>query len=127
MPRGATKRPRKGTRRAQLGQIRRGGNGEVEMIEFNEYKPSPLAPTILVNKVGGIYRVTNSILKCTFALASFGPGGIPECIERVNLLWEVHDWLEGGEAFRWAMREFAGGTFRDAIPDDGGGRRPRTQ
>lgn len=113
--------------RVPLGDVRRGAGGEVEMIEFSEYRRNPLAPTFFVNRAAGIYRVNPNIIKVTFALATPGAGGTVETGEIVSLMWENRDWHEAGDLFRWAYGEIRRGTFHNAIPDDGGGRRPRTQ
>jgi hypothetical protein len=106
-----------------LGDVRRDSGGIVTMIELNEYRPNPGAPQILVNKVGGIYRVSANILKVTFVLATPTLTGAPETIERVSLLWEEPDVHEANEQFTWAFREIRRGTFHAAVTDDGGGRR----
>jgi hypothetical protein len=33
------------------------------MIEVNEFRPNPAAPTLFVNRIGGIYRISPSIKK----------------------------------------------------------------
>ena len=38
------------------------------MIEFSKYRRNPAAPTLFVNKIARIYRVSPSILKVTYAL-----------------------------------------------------------
>jgi hypothetical protein len=42
------------------------------MIEFTDYRLNAAAPTIFVNKLGSIYRLTQSITKVTFVLAAPG-------------------------------------------------------
>ena len=37
------------------------------MIEFNAYVRNPPAPRILVNNIGGVYRLDRSIIQVTFA------------------------------------------------------------
>lgn len=126
MKRGA-KRPHQSPRRAQMGTVTSGAGGTTEMIEFTEYRANPLAPTVLVNRVGGIYRVSHNLIKVTFALVATASGGARECVERVSLVWEPHDVLKANENCSWAFKEWVNGTFADALPDDGGGRRHRTQ
>lgn len=112
---------------AIIGKVFRGAGGIVQMIEFTEYTPNAGAPTAVVNKVAGIYRLTPTLIKCTFALGTPTAAGVIRTIEAANLIWDMNDWLEAGDSFRWAIAEFTKGTFQNAVPDDGGGRRPRTQ
>jgi len=123
----AKKRARVRRSRVPLGDVRRGAGGEVEMIEFSEYRRNPLAPTFFVNRPAAIYRVNPNIIKVTFALATPGPAGAVDTSEIVSLVWENRDWHDAGDLFRWAYTEIRRGTFQGALPDDGGGRRPRTQ
>jgi hypothetical protein len=39
------------------------------MIEFNTYLPNPRAPTIFVNKIGGLHRLSTTITKLSLALS----------------------------------------------------------
>ena len=116
----------KTTYRGRFVVVRR-PEGAFHMIEINDYVPNPLAPSFLVNKVGGIYRVTKNLMKCTLVLASPGRCGIQTAIERVSLLWEHADMYEANDICHWVLAEMQRGTFVDAIADDGGGRMPRTQ
>jgi hypothetical protein len=93
------------------------------MIEINEYRRSPAAPSILVNKIGGIYRVNQSITKVTLALSTPTAAGTTDTVEAVNLLWENGDLHAAQEMFEWAFREIERGTF---IASDGE-RRGRSQ
>lgn len=117
------KRPSGNQTSATIGKVSYGAGGIVTMIEFCEYKRDPTAPERLVNKIGGIYRF-GGIIKCTFVLESPGPGGIAEAVEKSSLLWETRDVMSANESFNWAFNEISKGNF---LPDDGGGRRPRTQ
>lgn len=110
----------------QGAEARRGAGGVIEMIEFGEYRPNPTAPTILVDRVCGIYH-HSGLIKCTFGLELPGMAGIRSVDERVSLLWQPPAVLSANEAFVWAFEEFRKGTFRAA--DDGGfvPRRSRTQ
>jgi hypothetical protein len=120
-----TKSARLRRSRVPLGDVRRNAAGEVEMIEFTEYVRDSHAPQILVNKIGGIYRLNNSIIKVTCVLESPGPGGIRTVIERGSFLWHIHDVMEANRECSWAFDEMRRGTF--IAPDDDGGRRQRSQ
>ena len=104
-------------------EVRRDSRGRVNMIEFSEYKRDPNAPERLVNKIGGIYRF-GGIIKCTFVLEAPGPAGVVEAVERASLLWEPHSIYSANEQFSWAFSQMLQGNI---LPDDGGGRRARTQ
>jgi hypothetical protein len=66
------------------------------MIEFNEYRRNPFAPTPFVNKLCGIYRVNPHIIKCTLA---FGLHAGPEMVKPSK--WQV------------SFQEIRRGTFAD--------------
>ena len=93
------------------------------MIEFSRYRENPLAPTVIVNKVGGIYQVNSTLIKVTFVAQFPLAGGEVDPVATVHLIWPTRQWLESGDIFRFAMAEFQ----RGMIHDDGGGRRARTQ
>ena len=84
------------------------------MIEFNTYRGNPGAPTIFVNKVGGIYCLDTDLVKCTFALEAPCAGGTLECVETVSLLWPSAAWHESHDVLRWAIDEIRRGTFAPA-------------
>src|SRR6267142_2294753 len=107
----AKKRAKVRRSRVPLGEMRRGPGGEVEMIEFLEYRRNPAAPTIFVNKAAGIYRVGSDLIKVTFAQTLSTAGGIPDTTETISLIWPQGDWHEAGELFRWAFQEMRRGTF----------------
>jgi len=76
------------------------------MIEFSNYRRNPAVPTLFVNKIAGIYRVSPGILKVTYAFA-IGPADVSEV---GSLLWqdgdldEAHRTLNGvSEDIRHAM------------------------
>jgi hypothetical protein len=81
------------------------------MIEFTEYLRDSHAQQKLVNKIGGIYRVNQNIIKCTFVLASPGAGGIVQAVEQVSLLRGNRDVYEAHDQLDWAFREISRGTF----------------
>jgi hypothetical protein len=80
---------------------------EAVMIEFNECRPNPGAPTLFVNRIGGIYRVSKSIMKVTFVLTTAGK----ETVEAASLLWEDAELYEANSTMRWALEECRRGTF----------------
>lgn len=125
MTRSGRKRPQQGAG-GGLGSVVSDSKGNTEMIEFTEYRANPMAPSILVNKVGGIYKISHNLVKVTFALTSTVSGGLRECVERVSLIWEPGDVMAAQQMFEWAFKEWRNGTFSDYAPDDGG-RRTRTQ
>lgn len=127
MPRHVKKKPSQLPFAATIGKVSRDAGGAIEMIEFTEYRPNPAAPTVYVNKVGGIYRVDRTLIKVTFISGTPGPGGSHLYVESASLLWEPNRWMEAGDCFRWAISEFAKGTFHGAVRDGDGGRRGRTQ
>ncbi len=81
------------------------------MIEFTEYARDTHAPQVLVNQIGGIYRIDRHIMKCTFVLAAPGAGGIITAVERVSLLWSMHDAYAAQDQLDWAFKEISRGTF----------------
>ena len=123
MTREAKTRRLRRRRVSPMGDVRRGAGGVVEMIEFTEYRPNPFAHEVLVNRLCGIYRASG-LIKCVFGFACEGPANIVECVERVRLIWTPPDVIKINEQFDWAFKEMLAGNF---LPDDGGGRRPRTQ
>src|SRR5262249_53884694 len=58
-------------------------SSSVQMIEFSNYRRNPAAPTLFVNKIAGIYRVSPGNLKVTYALAT-GPTDVSEV---GSLIW----------------------------------------
>ena len=107
-------------------EVRRGPGGRVEMIELTAYTPNPLAPTLFVNKIGGVYRRPGGIIQVTFASEYSGVGGLTQTVQAASLLWPEHDWHEAGQQFKWIYEQIAAGHL-SGVPDDGGGRRSRTQ
>lgn len=96
---------------AEKWDVRRGPGGDVTMIRLLTYRDNPTAPRTLVTKVGGIYR-TNGIVQVTFVDEVVNAEGITEAIAANHLMWRSESlWLEGGEEFRWLMREFTKGSF----------------
>lgn len=103
-------------------EIRRGAGGVIEMIEFNAYRRNPLAPTVFVNKIGGIYRINPHIVKVTMCqLTSSEQSGDINLTEACSLLWENAEWDDAFDGFRWAHGEIRKGVFVDD------GRRSRAQ
>jgi hypothetical protein len=84
------------------------------MIDFDAYRPNPCTPQLFVNKVGGIYRLSQSITKMAFTLSTGS-----EAVETASLLWENAALYEAQHCLDWALREMQRGTFRI----DEGGRR----
>jgi hypothetical protein len=94
------------------GEVRRGPAGEVEMIQFNAYRDNPLAPTALVSKIGGIYRLNTHLIRVTFIDEQPNALGDVEAVAQSHLIWKTaQHWLDTNELFRWAMGEFRHGTF----------------
>jgi hypothetical protein len=77
------------------------------MIEFIDYRRNPAAPTLFVNRIGGIYRLSQSIKKITFVLSTTS-----ETVETASLLWEDGDLYEANSNLRWTLEELRRGTFR---------------
>jgi hypothetical protein len=77
------------------------------MIEFIDYRRDPLAPSPFVNKIGGICRVSPTLMKVTFVLATGNDG-----VEAASLLWEDHDLCEASRNTDWVLKEMRRGTFR---------------
>jgi hypothetical protein len=87
------------------------------MIEFCAYRENPAAPVCLVNKVGGIYLVSQNLLKVTLICDSPGPGRSVDTIATAHLMWTSHSaWLESHRMCEFAISEFKRGT----LLDDGG-------
>ena len=122
------KKPSRQHKGATFGKVSRGDRGDIQMIEFSEYATNPNAPSILVNKLVGIYRLQPALIKCTFGLESLTAAGVLRTVEAASLIWtDSTTWLDNSDLFKWATAEVRKGTFQNAIPDDGGGRRARTQ
>jgi hypothetical protein len=98
---------------------RRDALREGAVIEFSEYLRNPCAPTIFVNKLTGIYRVSQNIWKATYALSA--DSGTADAVETASFLWELHDMLRAHDQINWALKEMQRGTLRI----DEGGRRIR--
>jgi hypothetical protein len=69
------------------------------MIEFNSYLPNLGAPTIFVNKIGALYRLSPSITKLSFALSN----GHASAVEVASLIWESAELDEAHRLLRWAF------------------------
>jgi hypothetical protein len=80
---------------------------------------NPAAPTLLVNKVGGIYQLGRSLMRVTFVLQEMEFGGATKCVEKCSLLWEPAALFEAEHSINSALTEYQQGTFE--ITD--GGRR----
>jgi hypothetical protein len=111
-------------RSVTLRAISRDAGGQISMIEFSLYEKSPIAPSIFVSRIGGIYRVNPHITRVTLCQLVPIINAEPKLTEAVNLIWENSDWDAAFDGFGWAHAEVRKGTF---VPDDGGGRRSRTQ
>ncbi len=82
------------------------------MVQFETYRDNPLAPTALVSKIGGIYRVDTHLIRVTFIDDVPNADGRLEAIAQSHLIWKTErNWLESGETFRWVMKEFMRGGF----------------
>jgi hypothetical protein len=78
------------------------------MIEFNSYTPNPGAPTIFCNRIGGLYRLSPTITKLTFALTN-GPAST---VEVASLIWEASELDEAHRLLRWAFDEVRRGGLK---------------
>ena len=86
------------------------------MIEFHEYRQNSCAPTVLVDKLCGLYW-HSGLIKCTDGLVSAGPGGFTQCTEQLSAIWQPQALLEAQHSLDWALREWQAGTVR--IDDNG--------
>ena len=77
------------------------------MIEFSNCQRNPAAPTLFVNKTAGIYRVSPSILKVTYALAP-GPADVSEV---GSLLWQDGDPDESHRTLNCVCEDIRHGMF----------------
>jgi len=92
------------------------------MLRLYPYKDNPLAPRMLVSKIGGIYREDTHLIRCTFIDEITNSEGTLEAIAQGHLIWKTEgDWLATREIFEFVMQQFRQGSLRD----DGGGR-PKT-
>ena len=60
------------------------------MIEFNAYVRNPPAPRILVNNIGGVYRLDGGIIQVTFAWQFRDPNF--NTVEQGSLIWPKANW-----------------------------------
>jgi hypothetical protein len=67
------------------------------MIEFNTYLPNPRAPTIFVNKIGGLHRLSTTITKLSLALSC------GRAVVVASLIWESAELDEAHRLLRWAF------------------------
>jgi hypothetical protein len=74
-------------------------------FEFTEFQHNPLAPTIFVNKIGGLHRLSPSITKLSFALTN----GHSSATELASLIWEAAELDEAHQMLSWAMSEIGRG------------------
>jgi hypothetical protein len=94
------------------------------MLRLYPYKDNPLAPRMLVSKIGGIYREDTHLIRCTFIDEIANSEGTMEAIAQGHLIWKTEgDWLATREVFEFVMQQFRAGSLRD----DGGGRRSKMQ
>jgi hypothetical protein len=77
------------------------------MIEFTEYRRNAGAPTLFVNRIRGIYRLSQALMKVTFVLATGN-----EAVKTVSLLWEHRDLYEADDNMRFVLNEIRQGTLR---------------
>lgn len=80
------------------------------MITLKRFRDNPLAPTVLVSDIGGIYRINTHLIRCTFVDDVPNAEGALETIAQGHLVWKTEQhWLAGGQTFRWIMSEFRRG------------------
>jgi len=72
------------------------------MIEFNAYVRNPPAPRILVNNIGGVYRLDGGIIQVTFAWQFRDPNF--NTVEQGSLIWPKANWHLRGHAALGAGR-----------------------
>lgn len=112
MAKGGMSKPKMRRNRERLGEVARDGAGNVTMIRFSTYKDNPLAPTALVSKVGGIFRVDTHLIRVTFIDDVPNAEGVMETVAQGHLIWKTAaDWIATREIFQFAMKEFQDGTF----------------
>lgn len=112
MVKGGWKKPQMRRQSNRPGKVTRDGGGNVTMIRFARYKDNPIAPTAIVSKVGGIFRVNTHLIRVTFYDEVPNSEGEPEAIAQVHLVWKTaQDWLATRDVFPFAMDEFEKGSF----------------
>lgn len=80
------------------------------MITLKRFRDNPLAPTMLVSDVGGIYRVNSHLIRCTFVDDVPNAEGVLETVAQGHLVWKTEqNWLASGKTFRLIMSEFQRG------------------
>jgi hypothetical protein len=88
------------------------------MIKLNAYRDNPLAPTALVSKVGGIYRVDPHLIRVTFIRDIPNAEGHYESVAQAHLIWTTgrrSDWLDTRSDFDFAMAELRREMFNNLL------------
>lgn len=103
----ATKSTKMRRHNARLGKVSRDAGGTVTMVQFNAYRDNPLAPTALVSKIGGIYRVDAHLIRVTFIDEIPNYDGEFEAIAQSHLVFKTEaDWFAAKELLDFAMEQF---------------------
>jgi hypothetical protein len=69
----------------------------------------PRAPKLLVNDIGGIYRLEGGLIQVTF-IQKFEDHR-RNAIEQGSLIWPEQSFHQSEHLMRWAVKEIARGTF----------------
>lgn len=80
-------------------------------------KSNPLAPRILVNNLGGIYRLDGSLVRVTLVQQYREPD--VSAVAQASLIWPEAHWHAYGHTMRWVQREIVKGTFCGEAPQLG--------